>query len=53
MPYVSVYSVYAGAYIMHAPDGDAIRQLVAVPTAVYPVGQELSDIIKYSSSIVA
>ena len=53
MPYVSVYSVYAGAYIMHAPDGDATKQLSAVPTDVYPDGHEPSDIIKYSSSIVA
>ncbi len=52
VPDSSVYCVFAGAYIMHEPAGDEIRQLSAVPTAVYPVGHEPSDIIKYSSSIV-
>ena len=53
VPDSSVYCVFAGAYIMHEPDGDDTKQLSAVPADVYPVGHELSDIIKYSSSIVA
>ena len=53
VPDSSVYCVFAGAYIIHEPDGDDTKQLSAVPADVYPVGHELSDIIKYSSSIVA
>ena len=53
VPDSSVYCVFAGAYIIHEPDGDDTKQLSVVPADVYPVGHELSDIIKYSSSIVA
>ena len=52
VPDSSVYCVFAGAYIIHEPDGDDTKQLVAVPADVYPVGQELSAISIYSSSTV-
>jgi len=45
-----VYSVLAGAYIMHDPAGDDTRQLSAVPTLVVPDGQEPFSIVKYGSS---
>ncbi len=41
-----------GAYIIHEPDGELIKQLVAVPTEVYPDGQELLAISIYVSVIV-
>ena len=34
VPVLSLYSVFAGAYIMHAPDGDVTKQLAAVPADV-------------------
>ena len=52
VPDSSVYCVFAGAYIMHEPDGFDTKQLSAVPADVYPVGQELSAISIYSSFIV-
>ena len=51
VPDASVYCVFAGAYIMHEPSGDEIRQLSAVPADVYPDGHEPSAISIYSSSI--
>ena len=50
-PVRSLYLVFAGAYIMHEPDGVDTRQLSAVPADVYPVGHELFAIVIYSSSI--
>lgn len=52
VPAASVKFVFAGAYIMHEPDGDATRQLVAVPANMYPVGQDESDIVIYVSVMV-
>ena len=51
VPLLSLYLVFAGAYIMQEPAGDDARQLFAVPADVYPVGHELSAIVIYSSSI--
>ena len=33
-PVLSVYVVFVGAYIIHEPAGDEIRQLSAVPAEV-------------------
>ena len=52
VPDSSVYCVFAGAYIMHEPDGFDTKQLVAVPADVYPVGHEPSAIFIYSSTTV-
>lgn len=51
VPVLSVYAVFAGAYIMQEPAGDEIKQLSAVPVDVYPVVHALSAISIYSSSI--
>ena len=52
VPVLSVYVVFAGAYIMHEPAGVDIRQLSAVPADVYPVGHALSAISIYCSTTV-
>lgn len=51
VPVLSVYAVFAGAYIMQEPAGDEIKQLSAVPVDVYPVVHALSAISIYASSI--
>lgn len=48
VPNVSVYSVYAGAYIMHESSGVDIKQPSSVPMDVYPDGHEPSAIVIYS-----
>ena len=50
MPVLSVYAVFAGAYIMQEPAGDEIKQLSAVPVDVYPVVHALSAISIYDST---
>lgn len=45
VPVLSVYGVFAGAYIMHEPDGDDIKQLVAVPAGVCPDGHDVFAIV--------
>ena len=52
VPVLSVYAVYARAYIMHEPVGNGIRQLFAVPADVYPLGHVMSAISIYGSTIV-
>ena len=51
-PVLSVYVVFVGAYIIHEPAGDEIRQLYAVPADVYPLGHVLSAISIYDSTTV-
>ena len=46
VPALSVYGVFAGAYIMHTPLGADTRQLVAVPSDTYPVGHDPSKIVR-------
>ena len=50
VPDASVYCVFAGAYIIHDPAGDEIRQLYAVPADVYPLGHLLFAISIYDST---
>ena len=50
VPVASVYAVFAGAYIIHEPAGDEIRQLSAVPADVYPLGHVLFAISIYGST---
>lgn len=50
VPDASVYCVFAGAYIIHDPAGDEIRQLYAGPADVYPLGHVLFAISIYDST---
>lgn len=43
-PVVSVYSVLDGAYIRHEPAGVDIKQPVAVPADMYPVGHDVDGV---------
>lgn len=51
-PVVSVYSVLDGAYIRHEPAGVDIKQPVAVPADMYPLGHVVSAIVMCSATIV-
>ena len=44
-PVLSLYVVFAGAYIIHEPPGLDARQLVAVPIDVWPDGHASSAMV--------
>ena len=50
-PVLSLYVVFAGAYIIHDPPGLDARQLVAVPADVWLDGHELLAMVMCSSVI--
>ena len=49
-PVLSLYVVFAGAYIIHEPPGLDAIQLVAVPADVWPDGHEVFAISMCSST---